>query len=399
MRSIWLSATLFAAAVCVVAGCTAQTPIAPNSQVTAGNSFASDVPESAATPPSPSLPITTGSPEPSQAPTTEPATSGPRIAPTTSSSPSPSPSSSSLAISAPVLVSTAGLSDANAQLAVLPVKGRAPKTGYTRAQFGEAWTDNNNAAGGRNGCDTRNDILRRDLTDLVIKPGSNGCTVLSGTLHDSYTATTILFSRGVATSTRVQIDHMVALSDAWQTGAQQLTTEQRVDLANDPRNLQAVDGPANEAKGDSDAASWLPPNKSYRCTYVARQIQVKTSYHLWVTAAEKAAMTQQLTRCTPTPETTPTPTPAAAPRTSPTPATTPTPTPAQAPTPAVRSTLVPTTAPPAAPTTSADPPADADVYYKNCAAVRAAGKAPLLAGEPGYRAGLDRDHDGVACET
>lgn len=171
---------------------------------------------------------------------------------------------------------------------------------------------------------------------------------------------------------------------------QQLTTAQRTDLANDPRNLQAVDGPTNEAKSDSDAASWLPPNKSYRCTYVTRQIQVKTSYHLWVTAAEKAAMQAQLTRCSP--GSTTTSNAGVAPRTSAAPATTRTSTPN--PTPAVA-----TAAPPAAPTTSPAQPPAADVYYKNCAAVRVAGKAPLMTGQPGYRAGLDRDPGGIACET
>lgn len=278
------------------------------------------------------------------------------------------------------------------QLAALPVKGRAPKTGYTRAQFDQPWTDDNNADGGHNGCDTRNDVLRRDLTDLVIKPGSSGCSVLSGTLHDPYTATTIAFTRGADTSSRVQIDHVVALSDAWQTGAQQLTAAQRVDLANDLRNLQAVDGPTNQAKSDSDAASWLPPNKSYRCIYVTRQIQVKTMYHLWVTAAEKAAMQQQLTRCLPGSVMTASPTVLSPTAAAPAPVSSGTPTLTLTPT-------VATAALPATPTTDSAPPSAADVHYRSCAAVRAAGKAPLMADQPGYRSGLDRDHDGMACET
>ena len=182
-------------------------------------------------------------------------------------------------------------------LAKLPVKGRAPKTGYDRALFGPAWTDDVTVDGGHNGCDTRNDILRRDLVDLVIKPGSNGCTVLAGVLHDPYTRKTIDFTRGQATSGAVQIDHVVALSDAWQKGAQGRSKQQREDFANDPLNLQAVDGPTNESKGDGDAATWLPPNKSYRCTYVSRQVEVKAKYGLWVTAAEKAAIQRVLTTC------------------------------------------------------------------------------------------------------
>ena len=142
-------------------------------------------------------------------------------------------------------------------LALLAVKGRAPKTGYEREEFGQAWADVD-----RNGCDTRNDILRRDLTDTTLKQGTHGCMVLSGHLDDPYSATSIAFLRGEATSTAVQIDHVVALSDAWQKGAQQLTLERRTALANDPLNLLAVDGPLNAQKGDGDAATWLPPSKA-----------------------------------------------------------------------------------------------------------------------------------------
>ncbi|MBN9611620.1 MAG: DUF1524 domain-containing protein [Actinobacteria bacterium] len=182
-------------------------------------------------------------------------------------------------------------------LGTLAVKGRAPKTGYTRAQFGPAWSDDVTVDGGHNGCDTRNDILRRDLTGLAIKADTGGCTVLTGTLHDAYTGKTIAFTRGQATSGAVQIDHVVALLDAWQKGAQQLSAAQRQNMANDPLNLQAVDGPTNEQKGAGDAATWLPPNKAYRCTYVSRQIEVKAKYHLWVTQAEKDAILRVLATC------------------------------------------------------------------------------------------------------
>ena len=184
-----------------------------------------------------------------------------------------------------------------AALAALPVKGRAPKTGYQRAQFGESWTDDVSVDGGHNGCDTRNDILRRDLTAAAVKPGSHGCTVATGTLHDPYTGKTIDFVRGAKTSVLVQIDHVVALSDAWQTGAQALSASARQNMAGDPLELLAVDGPTNASKGDGDAATWLPPVKSYRCDYVSRQIAVKTKYSLWVTAAESAAMGKVLATC------------------------------------------------------------------------------------------------------
>ena len=182
-------------------------------------------------------------------------------------------------------------------LATLPVKGRAPLTGYSRAQFGPAWTDDVTVADGHNGCDTRNDILRRDLTDIVVKPGTHGCTVASGVLHDPYTDTVITFTRGVSTSTAVQIDHVVALGDAWQTGAQQLTLAVRTNMANDPLELLAVSGPTNEQKGDADAASWLPPNNAFRCSYVAIQVAVKIRYHLWVTQAEHDAVERVLAAC------------------------------------------------------------------------------------------------------
>lgn len=172
----------------------------------------------------------------------------------------------------------------------LPVKGRAPKTGYSRDQFGPSWKDVDG-----NGCDTRNDILARDLEFEVLGP--DGCTVESGTLQDPYTGRTLVFQRGRTTSRAVQIDHVVALSDAWQKGAQGLDEGLRTSLANDPLNLFAVDGPTNQQKSDGDAATWLPPNTGFRCVYVARQISVKKKYDLWVTLAEREVMREILSTC------------------------------------------------------------------------------------------------------
>lgn len=283
-----------------------------------------------------------------------------------------------------VTAGTSEFSVALEQLAALPVKGRAPKTGYDRDLFGQAWSDDVGVEFGHNGCDTRNDILRRDLVDVEYRPGTRDCVVISGTLHDAYTGTMIPFVRGEKTSSAVQIDHVVALSDAWQKGAQQLDPQTRADFANDPRNLQAVDGPTNQQKGDGDAATWLPPDRSYRCTYVARQIQVKSIYGLWVTQAEHDAMARILTTCGG----------AAPPPATPTPATTTTVVPPPAP-------AVPST-PPAQPAPAPAQPAPAtvpeSVYYENCAAARAAGAAPLYLGEPGYRPKMDGDGDGIACE-
>jgi hypothetical protein len=181
-----------------------------------------------------------------------------------------------------------GLSVIQAQV----TKGRAAKTGYTRDQFGPAWADVD-----RNGCDTRNDILKRDLTNLVFKEKTQQCVVLSGTLIDPFSGESINFVQGAKTSSEVQIDHSVALSNAWQTGAFKLTSDQRKAFANDPLNLQAVKGKLNSQKGDGDAATWLPPLKSYRCDYVSRQIAVKLKYKLWFTAPEKEAMIRILKSC------------------------------------------------------------------------------------------------------
>jgi hypothetical protein len=257
-------------------------------------------------------------------------------------------------------------------LAMLTVKGRAPKTGYDRALFGQAWADVD-----RNGCDTRNDILRRDLTRYTLKAGTHGCLVLKGTLNDPYTGTKISFVRGQATSDAVQIDHVVALSDAWQKGAQQMSQARRTAFANDPLNLLAVDGPTNLRKGDGDAATWLPPRKAGRCAYVARQIAVKHRYGLSVTAAERDAMVRVLTGC-----------------------------PGQALPKAGaialgggREQAAPTPSQ-SAPTTPKPPTSGGtDPRFGTCREANAAGYGPYRRGvDPEYDWYQDRDHDGLACE-
>jgi hypothetical protein len=180
---------------------------------------------------------------------------------------------------------------ARTELPQLRVAMPAPMTGYSRAKFGPAWSDVDD-----NGCDTRDDVLKRDLKTIAFKTGST-CVVQTGTLHDPYTGKVIHFVRGVGTSTTVQIDHVVALGDAWQTGAATWTAARRLDYANDPGVLLAVDGPANEAKGDSDAGHWLPPRKTFDCRYAARQIAIKTKYDLWLTQPEHDAMSTLLAGC------------------------------------------------------------------------------------------------------
>ncbi len=252
-------------------------------------------------------------------------------------------------------------------LASVDVRGRAPQTGYSRDEFGSGWVDTDS-----NGCDTRNDVLARDLTDEVFAPDTRDCVVASGTLADPYSGRTIAFQRGQGTSEAVQIDHVVALSDAWQKGAQQWDAARRAEFANDPLNLLAVDGPLNMQKGDGDAATWLPPARSIRCDYVARQVAVKAAYGLWMTRAERDAVASVLETCPDQPLPTgdlhrvqraPDPTSTA---------------PAPAPTPA--------------------PGPEPTEPYPNCAAVRAAGAAPISEDDPGWNPSLDRDGDGVGCE-
>ncbi len=179
----------------------------------------------------------------------------------------------------------------------LAVKGRAPKTGYERELFGTAWSDDVTVEFGHNGCDTRNDILRRDLDTVVIKKGTHGCVAVSGLLRDPYSGADIDFVRGQDTSRRVQIDHVVPLADAWQKGAQAWDAETRRNFANDPRNLLAVDGRLNQQKQAGDAATWLPPNRAFRCEYAQKIIEVKAAYGLWITEAEKAALSGLLDTC------------------------------------------------------------------------------------------------------
>ena len=279
-----------------------------------------------------------------------------------------------------------------AALAAVEVKGRAPRTGYDRDNFGSGWVDVD-----RNGCDTRNDMLARDLANETFKAGTRDCVVLTGNLADPYSGKAIAFTRGQDTSDDVQIDHVVALSDAWQKGAQGLSTTQRTAFANDPLNLLAVDGPLNMQKGDGDAATWLPPNTSYRCAYVARQVAVKVTYQLWMTQAEKNAIATVLSTCRDEPlpggvvanvpeRVLPTPTPAPAPTTA---------APRRAPAP------VPVPAPAPMPQAPAPAPVPAPVPgpFKNCDAARAAGAAPVRIGQPGYGTHLDRDGDGIGCES
>lgn len=184
---------------------------------------------------------------------------------------------------------------ARQRLGQLEVRGWDRTSDFKRYRFGKAWSDDVDVEFGHNGCNTRDDILRRDLQNLVVRRGT--CYAQSGTLVDPYSGVTIDFVRSPETSKAIEIDHVVALADAWYKGARSWDPQRRLDFANDPRNLLAVSPKANFDKAFRDAASWLPPNEAFRCDFVARQIEVKAAYGLWLAAKEKKAMEAVLARC------------------------------------------------------------------------------------------------------
>jgi hypothetical protein len=272
---------------------------------------------------------------------------------------------------------SSAIGTALAMLEELQVKGRAPKTGYDGDLF--KWRSDTD----HNGCDTRNDVLRRDLTDITLRAGTQGCIVLAGTIADPYKGETYDFDRNANT---LDIDHIVARSNAWQTGAAKFDEETLKEFGNDPLNLLAVSSGLNRQKGDGDAATWLPPNKSYRCEYVARQIAVKHKYDLWVVKPEKAAMERVLSDCADEPAFTED---------------------VDWPGPGDGDNV----------TTKRDPGVKGSSGtgslssgskkstsgvgsnpFENCTAAREAGAAPVHRGDPGYGSHLDRDGDGVGCE-
>ncbi|WP_082096461.1 GmrSD restriction endonuclease domain-containing protein [Demequina gelatinilytica] len=214
-------------------------------------------------------------------------TSDLRGVPTATAAASPSPDVSEASPASSVSATPTPTGSALEAALALAVEAPASTDGYSREEFGPAWADVDH-----NGCDTRNDMLQLRLTAVAL---DGACIVLEGDLDDPYTGTVIHFERGGASE--IDIDHMVALSAAWQTGAGEWEPAKRVALANDPLNLEPVDAGENRAKGDDDAAEWLPPNRSYRCEYVARQVAVKTKYGLWVTADERDAIVDVLEGC------------------------------------------------------------------------------------------------------
>lgn len=180
---------------------------------------------------------------------------------------------------------------ATALLESLPVSDAGSPTPYDRDAYGQAWADTNH-----NGCDTRNDVLARDLTAETFKPGTHDCVVLTGTLADPYTGSTIAFVRGQGTSEKVQIDHLIPLGLAWQHGASGWSAEQRESFANDFDNLTAVDGSSNSSKSDKGPDEWLP-TLAYQCEYVTRFTYVASKYSLSLATTDEAAIAKILPTC------------------------------------------------------------------------------------------------------
>jgi Protein of unknown function (DUF1524) len=186
--------------------------------------------------------------------------------------------------------------DVLAGMAQVPVRIRGYD--YRRVAFGDTWTDDNDAPGGRNGCDTRNDILERDLVDktyVSIKRCPNA--VATGTLRDPYTNDTIAFVRGEKTGAAVQIEHIVPLAYAWDMGARNWTDQLRVRFANDPANLLAVEGQVNQDKGDAEPATWMPPNAAFRCQYAVQFVAVLRGYGLPIDQPSAVVLREAAATC------------------------------------------------------------------------------------------------------
>jgi hypothetical protein len=187
--------------------------------------------------------------------------------------------------------------EASAALATLRVAAKTSLDGYERGcgsgegcVFGPAWADIDH-----NGCDQRDDVLHRDLTQVEVREGTHGCVVIAGMLDDPYSGATVRFEK--ASAAEVPIDHVVPLAAAWVQGARAWTTTQRETLANDPANLMATTREQNSAKGDSTAEVWVPADPEYGCSYATVVVTVKQRFSLTVTADEAAALKSLLATC------------------------------------------------------------------------------------------------------
>ncbi|WP_245569758.1 HNH endonuclease family protein [Gordonia shandongensis] len=185
------------------------------------------------------------------------------------------------------------------RLGALTVVDRRPAAGrdYERDAFGPAWTDAAAVAGGGNGCDTRNDILERDVS-VTARTAVASCpeAVAAGTLTSPYTGRSMSFRRG-RESAAVQIDHIVPLAYAWDLGAWEWSPDRRWSFANDPANLVAVDAASNQAKSDLEPARWMPPLRGFHCQYAVQIVVVLAAYGLPVDAPSRTILDGVLAGC------------------------------------------------------------------------------------------------------
>lgn len=307
--------------------------------------------------------------------------SEPAISASSSTSASPSEAGTpSGETQAPVTNAPTAGGTALAALETLEVKPLDTSSNYDRELFGEPWADID-----RNGCDTRNDMLLRDVENTTVEP--NECKVLRGTLLDPYSGKTVEFDQSKGGGGGIDIDHVVALSAGFKTGGASFSSEKKLQFANDPLNLISSASGPNRAKGDKDASEWLPANAgnpAFNCIYVARQVAVKAKYTLWVTPAEEGAMRNVLKDC-----------------------------PAE-PLPTDNSVLIDQDIPvsnggaPVAPAPVQEAPVEEvpapatgsgiDPDYGSCSKAKAAGAGPYTSAQPEYKFYKDGDGDGTVCE-
>lgn len=237
--------------------------------------------------------------------------STPSISPTPSGSTSPTPPPPSTATPSTTPTPAASAKGKQARRgavlleAVRVIASRPNRPGYDRScspgagcVFGTDWNDATSAPGGQNGCDTRNDVLRQDLRDIEIDPGTNGCVVRRGVLDDPYTGHTISFERGWETSLAVQVDHVIPLAAAWDLGAAAWPQPRREAFANDIKfELMAVDGDTNMSKSDGTPGEWMPPNRAYHCGYAVKYLEASAHWRLPVTRADHAVLSAAVRRC------------------------------------------------------------------------------------------------------
>ena len=244
-------------------------------------------------------------------------------------------------------------------LAALRLAPEVDPGGYDREAFGypAAGTDSR-------GCNSRARVLVRDSTTPA-QVAYPGCKVLAGRWVDATTGS------AYEDPGQVSIDHLVPLKEAYRSGASTWSTAQLVTFGNDverPEALRVIGGSGNAAKGDKDPARWRPLLRSSWPAYARAWLVVKVAYALSADPAEAEALRDMLAGADG----------------------------AGATTPASSSTSIPP-----GPTTITGLPGPTEstpTSFSSCSAVRAAGKAPLLQGQPGYSRTLDGDGDGIACE-